>query len=217
MASVPFTLRVSFLRVLEESDESSASDEPYVLVWLADIGKALPSSRTTKIGPWENADAGELMRAVPPDDLFAPLAPVLADLVIADDIWGMNGKPAKVQSPDDLIVLVAACEHDNRNTNQVRTMVNGIMAGALASQLGSNLTRAERVDQLKAQFRDAVNQALVSAPNINNDERVGPVQELRLTKADLDKVASAGVAKRTLTFNGGDEGSYRVELRLERG
>jgi hypothetical protein len=216
MASVPFTLRVSFLRVLEESNESSASDEPYVLVWLADITKALPSARTSKVGPWEDADEGELLRAVPPTDFLAPLAPVLPELAIGEYVWGMNGKPAKVNGPDDLVILVAACEHGNRNTNQVRQMVNAFMSGALASQLGSGLTRAERVAQLKVQFRDAVNQALVAAPNINNDDRVGPVQELRLTKADLDKVASAGVAKRTLNFDGGSEGNYRVELRLER-
>ena len=213
MASIPFTLRVSYLRVLEESNESSASDEPCVIVWLADISKSLPSARTAKVGPWSNGDAGELLKAVSPNDPLAKAAPLI---VVGEHVWGMNGKPAKVNSPDDLVVLVAACEHDNRNTNQVREMVNAFMSGALASQIGSGLTRAERVAQLKVHFKDAVSQALVSGPNLNNDERVGSVQELRLTTADLGKVAAAGVAKRRLTFNGGSEGSYRVEFRLER-
>src|SRR5262245_34414420 len=217
MASVPFTLRVSFLRVLEESNESSTSDEPYVLVWLADISKLAPSARTVKVGPWGDADEGELVRAVPPGDFFAPLAPVLDNLAIGECVWGMNGKPAKVTSPDDLVVLVAACENDERDTNQVRVVVNGLMAGALAAQLGSGLKRSERVAELKKSFKEAVDQAIISGPSLNTDERVGPVQELHLTKADLDKVASAGMAKRTLEFNGGSEGSYRVELRLEKG
>ena len=107
-------------------------------------------------------------------------------------------------------------ENDDGSVNQARTMVNGLMAGALANLTGGKLSRAEMVTRLKKDMAGALGQARMTGfPDF--DDRVGPVKEVRLSESDLDKARKSSAVK-NLRFDGGDsEGAYRVGFEIRRG
>ena len=64
MPKVKFAL--TKMRCLEETNEPSASEEPYVLVFASQLKKVaglvtIPAASTIMYGPWENVDKGELV------------------------------------------------------------------------------------------------------------------------------------------------------------
>lgn len=200
MSGAKIKIRVAAVRVLDESDEASDSDEPYIIVFVADRstsidGVAVTSAKTTVFGPW-SADEGDLLTTQG-----------------SEACWGPAGTAVLVKHPDHLIILAGVMENDNGNPTQGRSLVNSLMAGALANMAGSDLTRDEMAAQLKNDMDGALSQARMTGfPDF--DDRVGPVRELRLTQADLDKAKTVKVRK-NLTFNGGDpEGAYRVGFDL---
>lgn len=216
--SHPLKLSVKAVRVLDESNESSASDEPYVIVFVADVGKKMagitvPSAKTTHAA-WTNADEGEILRTIQPDEI-PPGAPSMF-FNVSEYCWGPNGKPAPIPDPDNLIILAGIMENDDGSPSATRSAVNSIMAGALGNMSGSNLSRNEMADRLRSDMAGALNAARVTGIP-NHDDRVGPVRELRLRQSDLDKAHSAGSVIKRLEFNGGDdEGAYRVAFELQR-
>ena len=202
MSGARIKIRVAAVRVLDESNEISfeGTDEPYIIVFVADRSKkvggiAVPSAKTTVFGPW-SADEGDLLQTAS-----------------NEACWGPSGTPVMVNHPDHLIILAGVMENDDGNPTQGRALVNGLMAGSLANMAGSNLNRDQMAAQLKIDMDGALSQARITGiPDF--DDRVGPVRELRLTQADLDKAKTTKVRK-NLTFDGGDkEGAYRVGFDL---
>src|SRR5262249_51100061 len=87
--------------------EQESSDEPYVLICVVDLTRKLnipgqsavivPNVNTLRTGPFATSvDTGQTVAV-------KPLVPC----------WGFGGHPAVVQTPDDLIILVAMMEHDD--------------------------------------------------------------------------------------------------------
>ena len=148
MSGAKIKIRVAAVRVLDESNEASSSEEPYIIVFVADRSKnlggiAVPSAKTTVFGPW-SADE---------DDLF-------------DDVAGQRsllgpevGPRSWRNHPDHLIILAGVMENDDGNPTQGRSLVNGLMAGSLANMAGSNLTRDQMAAQLKIDMDGALSQA----------------------------------------------------------
>jgi hypothetical protein len=209
MAGARCKIKVGAVRVLDESNELSSSDEPYIIVFVADISKSaagitIPSAKTTMYA-FQDADEGDLLRTVMDDQI--PAGP-------SEYCWGPDDRPAQIDSPDHLIILGGMMENDDGDPNAARAVVNGLMAGSLANMAGSGLTRADMVKRLTKDLDGALTQARITgAPDF--DDRVGPVMELRLAQADLDKVATHATASKTVTFNGGDaNGAYRVRFDL---
>ena len=217
MSGAKIKIKVGAVRVLDESNELSDSDEPYIIVFVVDTstnlaGFTVPNARTT-VFSWNDADEGELLTTLMDDQVpeFLKKAPLFVKG--SDYCWGPAGKPVMIDNADQLVILAGIMENDDGNPAAGRALVNGMMAGALANVAGSGLNRNDLVKRLKNDMDGALTQArMTGAPDF--DDRVGPVLELRLTQADLDQSKTATVRK-NLTFNGGDaNGAYRVGFDL---
>jgi hypothetical protein len=212
MAAAKCKIKVGAVRVLDESNELSSSDEPYIIVYVADVSKTLggitvPNAKTT-LYAFTDADEGELLTTIMDDQFHPPGVPV------SEYCWGPDDKPAQIDGPDQLIILAGMMENDDGSPDAARAIVNGLMAGSIANMAGSGLNRADMVKRLTKDLDGALTQARITgAPDF--DDRVGPVLELRLTQADLNVVAQHKTASKTVTFNGGDaNGAYRVRFDL---
>jgi hypothetical protein len=201
-------IKVGAIRVLDESNELSSSDEPYIIVFVADVSQkvgpiSVPSAKTT-VFAFEDADAGDLLTTIMDDQ--APGG--------SEYCWGPDDKPAQISSPDQLVILAGMMENDDGDPEAARAVVNGLMAGSLANMAGSGLSRADTVKRLTKDLDGALTQARITgAPDF--DDRVGPVMEVRLAQADLNLVAQHKTASKRVTFNGGDaDGAYRVRFDL---
>src|SRR5687768_3261602 len=87
--------RVAFMemRCLEETSESSASDEPYALFFAADLHSLIPKGNLFRTQVFEDTDEGELKKQWV-------------------RIWGVNQTPQPITDPDKVIFLVALMEND---------------------------------------------------------------------------------------------------------
>lgn len=213
--SAKVKIKVAAARVLDESNELSDSDEPYIIVFVADRSKAqfgfnVPNAKTTSFS-WSDADKGELLTTIMKDEVPKGMEGFLSG---SEYCWGPNGEPAVVDDADDLIILVGMLENDDGSPKAARAMVNSMMAGSLANMIGSDLSRAEMVKRLKKDMDGALQQArMTGAPDF--DDRIGGVHEVRLTDADLANAAAGKTVRKNVTINGGDDdGAYRVGFDL---
>jgi hypothetical protein len=213
--SAKIKLKVDEVRVLDESSELSDSDEPYIIVFVADRSRAqfgfnVPNARTTSYF-WGDADKGELLTTLMKDEVPKGMEGFLSG---SEYCWGPDGQPAVVDDADDLIILVGMLENDDGSPKAARAMVNSMMAGALANMIGSELSRADMVSRLKKDMDGALQQArMTGIPDF--DDRIGGVHELRLTRDDLDKAAAGKTVRKNVTIDGGDaEGAYRIGFDL---
>jgi|SRR4051812_13008500 len=192
-------IKVGAIRVLEETDELSSADEPYIIVFVADITQkigpiSVPNAKTT-VFAFEDADAGELLTTVMDDQ--APGG--------SEYCWGPDDKPAQINSPDQLIILAGMMENDDGNPEAARAIVNGLMAGSLGNIAGANLSRADTLKRLTKDLGGALSQARISGgPDF--DQRIGRVAEVRLTQADLNLVAQHKLVSKSVKFVGTDLG-----------
>ena len=85
--------RIAFMemRCLEETSESSASDEPYALFFSADLTGPLPNANLFRTQVFEDTDKGELKKQWV-------------------RIWGTNQTPQPIADPDKVILLAALME-----------------------------------------------------------------------------------------------------------
>lgn len=205
MASI--TMAVTKVRCLIETDEVGA-DEPYVLVIGINLKNIpLPNVEVTKYGPWGNIDKGDLMTTKPIPPNFDPGN--LPIFVWRHPCWGLNGKPAPISHPDDVIFLVAVMEHDDGDPAAMRTIVKGVVVSGLAASM--NMSRADRVKKLINDVNGAL-EIPTGAPNF--DDPVGSTKELRLKQSLLQ--VETGVKATKLLFTG-DSGQYRVRFELSKG
>lgn len=204
--ATPCVLAVTKVRCLIETDEVG-SDEIYILVTGVNLKTPIPNVEVTRYGPWVNVDEGDLLQTLP---LIPGIDPdQIPDLPWRVPCWGLNGKPASIDHPNDVIFLVSLMEHDDGDPAAARTLVKSAVVASLAATMGMN-----RADRIKKLIND-INGALkipTGAPNF--DDPVGSTQELRLSQTLL-QVASGAKAK-NLVFTG-DGGQYRVRFELSKG
>lgn len=205
MASI--TMAVTKVRCLIETDEVG-SDEPYVLVTGINLKVLpLPNVEVTKYGPWGNVDAGDPLSTVPIQPNLNP--ELFPFFVWRHPCWGLNGKPAPINHPDDVIFLVSVMEHDDGDPNATRTLVKAAVVSGLAASMG--MSRADRVKKLINDVNGAL-EIPTGAPNF--DDRVGSTKELRLKQSLLQ--VETGVKAKSLLFTG-DGGQYQVRFELSKG
>jgi hypothetical protein len=207
--ATPFTMTITKIRCLVETDEVG-SDEPYVLVFVADLSKKaggviVPSAATTRYGPWHNVDKNDLLPTIPPE--FGPSIPGVPGQV---NFWGLNEKAKAVQSPEDIIILMALIENDNGKPSGVRTGLHAILFAALASYINGDMNYQTIVKKLKKDMQDTLKGPLTIGV-LNNDDLIA-VQEVRLQQADLQALKH-GTRVKNIMFNG-DGGSYRVRVEM---
>jgi len=207
MAALPVTIALKKIKCRIETDEVGA-DEPYVLVTAVDLSNpVLPNAEVTLYGPWSDVDAGEthgtqpLQPGVNPNDF--PF------LVWRRNAWGPSGQAKAIANPANAILLVSMMEHDDGKPGTARELVKAAVVGALAASAG--MTRAQRIDKLKADINGALG---IPTGFPNFDDRVGSTKELPLS-ANLLNVA-AGPKTKTITIVG-DGGKYDLTFVVTKG
>jgi hypothetical protein len=193
---------LSNLHCHEETDEVGA-DEPYVLVTGVDLAASvsvagfpvpLPAFEVVRYGPFEDVDDEE-----------TPFAPG-----ISQSFWGVTGRPATLDNPDQVIFVVALMENDDGDPEALRGIVKGIVGGSVLGTLS-----LDRTDKVTALIRD-VNSALgtpTGAPNF--DDKVGDPQELRFSREELVQAESGQTVSKTLAFEG-DGGRYALTFEVRK-
>lgn len=207
MSALPVTIALKSIKCRIETDEVG-SDEPYVLVTAVDLSNPLlPNAEVTRYGPWSDVDAGETRRT-------QPLQPGLNPndfpfLVWRRNAWGPSGSAKAITNPANAILLVSMMEHDDGKPATTRELVKAAVVGALAASAG--MTRAQRIDKLKADINGALG---IPTGFPNFDDRVGSTKEVPLS-ANLLNVA-AGPKTKTMTIVG-DGGRYDVTFVVTKG
>jgi hypothetical protein len=97
-------IRLKDIKCVEEINEGSASEEPYLLVTSVRLQRTLAGIDTHNIrvfryGVWENFDAGEVK------DVFDP------------PFWGLGSTPEELANASDAIFVISMMENDNGNPN----------------------------------------------------------------------------------------------------
>lgn len=189
-----FSFRLQRMTCLKESDEWSASDEPYVLVTAARL-LAPPghpqSTRTFRYGPWNHFDEG---------DSLEPTG--------ERPFWGAGAEPWEPEDifqPDDVAFVVSVMEHDHGPVEGYRQAVEAAARASLALSFGQAVPA--RLDQLASATRAAVFEGFGPL-----DDRVD-TRVLRLDASDL--ALPAGQHKdKVLQLDGGDQGRWELACRF---
>ena len=211
----PFVIAVISLHCIVDTDEFD-SDEPYVLVFVADITRQnlVPAARTTMYGPWGDADPGETMVTTPIPD-GAPAQFIVDALPWRRACWGIGGGPATIGDAEDLLVLVALMEHDNGSPGGVRTgmhaQVFAALAGYFPEYVADRMTRQELVDNLRRDIDGALS-GPIAFGFIEGEDLAGPATEVPVTNDDLEALHN-GAVERDIDLKG-DGGHYRVRFEL---
>jgi uncharacterized membrane protein YgcG len=197
-------LRITFARLtcLEETNEWSSSDEPYVVMFVADLSGTSPTSYVKYTQIFPDVDKNETHWASLP-------------------IWwtyGFADHGAPIASPDDVIILVALMESDGSDL-QPLTIRNGLGdPGNMLFQLNrywsdyqaKRLSHAEVASRLKSHMERQIDNNYK-----DGDDRIGPVQELRLTSASLQSARAGTMHTFRLSFFG-DWGLYELFFEMNR-
>jgi hypothetical protein len=182
---------LSNLYCYEETSELSASDEPYVLVTSVDLASTvivqgfpvpLPAYDVVRYGPFEDVDEDERH--------FAP--------GISQSFWGINGRPAALADPDQVIFVVALMEHDAGRPGTLQGIVKGIVSGSVFGSL--SLDRGTKVTTLIRDVSSAL--GTPSGPSLDQDDPVGEPQELRFSREELALAESGQTVTKELDFSG---------------
>ncbi|HEX6289486.1 MAG TPA: hypothetical protein VFZ66_09865 [Herpetosiphonaceae bacterium] len=205
MAS-PVVIAVTKVRCLIETDEVG-SDEPYILVTGINLKTPIPNVEVTRYGPWADVDEADLLVTQPIPAGFNPDS--VPFIIWRRPCWGLNGKPAAINHPDDVIFLVSLMEHDDGDPSAAQILVKSAAVASLAASMG--MSRADRVAKLIKDINGAL-KIPTGAPNF--DDRVGSTQELRLSQTLLQ--VEDGVKAKNLVFTG-DGGQYRIRFEVSKG
>jgi len=188
------------------------SDEPYVVVFAADMSTTPPGAQATRYGPWADVDSGDSFATIPILPLLSPdfvnSVPIFRRLC-----WGIGRQPAVINKPADVIILVALMENDDGNPGAAESVVQTFLFASIVSSLGAQLPRAALVARLKEDMASALKLTATGFPS--SDDPIGNIEELALTAADLD-AANAGVTTKKLEFSGDGGGKYTLVFALDK-
>jgi hypothetical protein len=168
---VPSTpLRLDFFKLIctEEADDGffDLHSEPYLVVFAADISGPVPRSIGLRSSIFGSVDSGETHIQ----------NPVL-------QMWDVDGTGSPIPDPNKVIFLCALMESDDSSAraDTVRTQVGFVLFHQLRSYMNGGLSRASIISNLTADMNRVIN------ANRGGDDRIGGVQELRLTLTDVER------------------------------
>ncbi len=181
----PLKLDFYALTCLEETDEVGV-DEPYVVFFAADISDCLnPLTKTLICRAKVFKDADESERE------YQSML-----------LWGLNGKPAPIVNPDNIIILAAVVEDNSSSPDDVKSSVQDTLFAKLTAYERVHLNRTTMVAKLINDMHGVITLAAaygitgvtlwLSRLGINRNERLNKPKELRLTWDDVTK-ASKGI------------------------
>ena len=194
MSDQPIEISFRKLHCTETQGEGS-SDEPYVIFFIADLGSGPLTKAITrcsgKFGDVDDDETHTRRRALP--------------------LWGIDGAPAPIKNPDDVLILVGLMENDDSTMKAVVNAVQASLSVSVNQLRIDGLSRADLVKKLIQSMNGALDLGAASG-GINMDERLGSVQEFRLCTEFLNDVRSGKQVHESLHFN--KDGRYRVQIDL---
>jgi|GEM_PF-2012887 len=201
------------MRCLEETSEYSDSDEPYVLVFSAQLTKVgglivVPSAITVRYGPWEDVDQGDLVSTSV--SIPGPLGDLLNHP--SENFWGLDGKPHELNNLDDVIFLAALMENDDAQPGGIRAGMHAQMFASITSYANAGMSRSDMVSRLKRDMRDILTGITVTGIP-SGDDLIG-VSEVRFANDALQKVNSQTQVKNIELS--GDGGKYRLRFEMSK-
>jgi hypothetical protein len=211
MPKVKFALKK--MRCLKETDEPSASEEPYVLVFAVQLKKVagaitIPAAATIMYGPWENVDEGDLLSTSV--NIPGPLGDLLNHP--SKNFWGLDGKPHDLNSPDEAIFITALMENDDAAPGGIRAGLHAQLFAAATSYANAGMSRASMVSKLKKDAKDILTGITVTGIP-SSDDLIG-VAEVAYTAADLQAVNNQTIVKNIELA--GDGGKYRLRFEMSK-
>lgn len=177
------------------------SDEPYVLVFTADLANA--SAQTILYGPWGDVDSGERGRTG--QFHFGPGG---APLLPPANIWGLSGNAAPPPAnPETVVCIAALMENDNGKPAGIRAALHAQIAADLYTAQNI-LDRSQLVQRLIKTTRDVLTGPIAMGV-LNNDDLIG-VTEVDLR--DVFRRPRSTVINRLIS---GDGGTYELFFQVE--
>jgi hypothetical protein len=205
-------LRMDFLRLdcYDEDDDGllDLHSEPYLVVFAADISGPTPRVATVRSKVFGDVDGGETHYSNP-----------------VVQVWDFDGTGSPILNPDKLIFLGALLESDhpydwgqNERANRVVQRVNADLFTKLFGYHAAGLSRDTIVGKLTKDMEFAINEAINfdEGPGTSKDDRIGSVQELRLTMDDVLRARSGPWVPVTKTLVHKKKGAdYRTTFVLQ--
>ena len=194
--ALTYTLDFYRLSVTDESGEIG-SDEPYVLFFVGNLttGEAVVK-RTSIFGSMDSGESREETVR----------------------LWGPNDTEAAFpgDTPDNLVILVQAMEHDNCDVEEVRADMESWMRYQLGQYLKQGLGRDRIASELHTDMA-IMAQCSARKPPYNEDDSVGYIQELRITAEDIAAADSGTPVDKELTHYDDfrDDTTYLTYYRLQ--
>lgn len=194
-APAPLTITLRSLSCQAETSEFSGSDEPYVLVYTADLTTfPAPQSDVTRSNVESDVDKNEARTLNVP-------------------VWGINGAARIIRRPEDVLILIALIENDNSSVGAVVSTVRLAMQAELVRAVANRLDRARLVQTLSDAMKGAIGTAVLTG--VTDPDDLLSVRELEITPTLLRDVGFGGRADAFLGLGGGG-GSYLLKFELVR-
>ncbi len=160
---------------------------------------AVPDARVFKAGVFGDVDSGQTR-------------------FLATRIWDTNGNPAIITKPDKVLILVAMVEQDDTGADFVRTALQTAMAAIAPTNIAPLLKgndRAAFAQRMTEGMQGALKGALKAVvPPLSQDDLIGPVKQLPITSALLQKVGLQGTQTILLDFASSDA-RYTVGFKIQ--
>lgn len=176
-------------------------DEPYLVMFAADLSGPVPRAFTIRSQIWGDVDGGETKYATQ-----------------SMQVWDFDGTGSPILNPDKLIFLGAMMECDGPEpgyngeyADRVVYRVQSDLLPKLLAYKASGLSRDTMVKNLAKDMDIAVNAAR------SKDDRIGPVEELRLTMDDVLRARTGPwvPVTKTIRYGTGSTGLYYMTFTLQ--
>ncbi|NUT31978.1 MAG: hypothetical protein HOV79_02780 [Hamadaea sp.] len=193
------------MRCIEETDEAG-DDEPYALVTAVNL------RATTAVTATAPGVPQPVTIQVPAPSSTVVLYDWTIDFSDGDrqlvpgapeSFWGINGFPAPLTDPDDVIFMVSLIEEDDGQPGVLRGLVRASVVASVAATM--TFPRDDRVRMLREDL-DSILDTPTGAPNY--DDVIG-TQELRFTAQELADAENFVTVRKDVEI-AGDGGRYRL-------
>ncbi|MGH2585773.1 MAG: hypothetical protein ACRDJE_12740 [Dehalococcoidia bacterium] len=190
----PLTVRWQSLFCEDQDDTevlfNTEDDEPYLVVYalnlpttpnIANPASFVPDARAFKIGPFSSVDSGDTRSG-------------------AMNVWDTNGNARPITDPNSAVILVAMMEFDESGADMVRTAVQTAMPAIVVTNLAAAFTDPAAFRVRLMEGMAGIIQTAVKAAVGSQDDQIGPIKQIRLTRSILDRAYRDGSVRFDLRF-----------------
>jgi hypothetical protein len=166
------TITLKSIKCLEEINESSASEEPYVLVTSAEL------SRRSRV--WELPQTSMCSGTASSGKTSTRAKSGKTATCLSGD---STPTPSEINHPDDVALIVSLMENDNADPSQYATYVKTAATASLLASVGET-NKKSRSTRLVQDTRNALDGVNFPIPFALDDDHIG-THQLQLEGDDL--------------------------------